>query len=147
MKLEPEQIKAVCDTLRKWGHDISDNEIADLVAEFNVIKNDVDYLGVRTTDPETSRAAAKLNYPRRGSQRHKALMAIANAGSGGLTASEIEAKTDVPFRSLTPRLGELKNMRLIKCDDGKTRTGPMGAQQDVLVLTWLGAAQVRRHEG
>lgn len=72
-------------------------------------------------------------------------MAVVEAGDHGATASEIEAATGVPFRSLTPRLGELKNGGWVK-PSGFTRRGPMGADQDVIIATDKAREWIYRQE-
>lgn len=95
----------------------------------------------RRDDPATSKAAAKL--PARKSQRAAVIMALTSAPG---TATELEGRTGVPFRSLTPRLGELKRDGVIY-ETGDTRDGSMGAKQVVVALTdlgWKWAGQLER---
>jgi hypothetical protein len=90
--------------------------------------------GFRKTDPETSRKAAVMNYPGRKTQRWEIMMAIAQAGSWGMTAEEASRQTGIEYRSATPRIGELKSGDWIK-GKGTTREGSMRAEQEILVLT------------
>lgn len=104
--------------------------------------------GYRKGDPETSRKAAVDVYPRTGNQRHRVLMAIADAGARGAIAYEIEVATGINYRSLTPRIGELKAGEWVQ-GTGRTRVGNMGAQQEILVLTdkahlWIAKKERRR---
>lgn len=68
--------------------------------------------GFRSSDPDTSRKGALDVYPRSGSQRWKALIAIAKSGDHGLTYAEIELKTDV--NDVWKRLSELRDGGWIK---------------------------------
>lgn len=90
--------------------------------------------GFRRTDPDTSRLAAVQVYPRTGTQRERVLMAIHGAGDTGAIPYEIEAATGINYRSLTPRIGELKAGGWV-AGTGDTRTGNMGAEQEILVVT------------
>jgi B-block binding subunit of TFIIIC len=99
--------------------------------------------GFRRGDPTTSRLAALQAFPRTGNQRHKALLAIAAAGTRGATAYELEQATGINYRSLTPRIGELKAGGWVAAKGA--RLGNMGAQQEVLVATqrtldWLSSS-------
>lgn len=99
----------------------------------------------RRTDPSTSKRAAGEQFPRSGSQRYRVLMAIINAGWQGATATQIEEKTGIPFRSLTPRIGELKRGGWVKAA-GFTRTGSMGAQQEAVIVTQKALDWKREHD-
>lgn len=90
--------------------------------------------GFRRTDPDTSRLAAVQVYPRTGTQRERVLLAINAAGDTGAIPYEIEAATRINYRSLTPRIGELKAGGWV-VGTGNTRTGNMGAEQEILVVT------------
>lgn len=93
--------------------------------------------GTRNTDPETSRKAALQNMPRSGSQRHRALVAIVAAGSHGLTGHEVSEATGIEYRSVTPRLRELKDGDWI-VDADFTRATNLNAQAQVLLATEKG---------
>lgn len=95
----------------------------------------------RRGDPATARAAAKDSPPKRGSQRAKILAALA-AGDPeriGLTSSALAEATGIPYRSVTPRIGELKRWGYV-VPTGATRMGDMGSKQEVVALTPKGAA-------
>lgn len=155
MRISPEQIEAICALLRKWDHDISEETEEDLIGEFDVVeggggleddptRNEMG--GVRGGDPDTSKKAAKIVYPRTGSQRHLALMAVAICGNSGAIADDVSRLTKIPWRSITPRLGELKRAGWIT-PDGRTRVGEMGAQQEVIVLTEKAKEWIKKKEG
>lgn len=99
----------------------------------------------RRTDSTTSRKAAVGVFPRSGTQRGRVLRALRDAGEYGATSAEIEAATAIIYRSLTPRIGELKAGGWI-VSTGRTRTGNMGAEQEVLVLTEKAHAWFSRGE-
>lgn len=104
------------------------------------------YMGaVRSSDPATSVAAAKAVYPRSGSLRHTVLMFIAHHGDHGATAHELEQATGIEYRSLTPRIGELKKAGFIRTN-GETRVGGRGSYMDVNVLTDKGRRAVDHHD-
>lgn len=90
--------------------------------------------GSRATDPDTSRKAALQNMPRSGSQRHRALVAIVAAGEHGLTGHEVAETTGIEYRSVTPRLRELKDGGWIE-DADFTRTTNLNAEAHVLIAT------------
>lgn len=97
----------------------------------------------RTDDPQTSKDAAK--YPGRNSQRWRVLMAIRSAAVRGATAEEVARITGIEYRSVTPRIGELRNAGFIE-GNGETRTSSLDNQQEVLVLTMLGALEMSTHD-
>lgn len=93
----------------------------------------------RSTDPDTSKAAAKRNAPTRGSQRWRLLEVIVAAGVHGMTGEEASEATGIPYaRSSGPRLAELKGDGLLEVRG--SRSGSMGADQEVLVATAQGLA-------
>lgn len=87
----------------------------------------------RTTDRATSKKAAEFVAPRAGTQRHEILMALLR-NPMGMTNSELVEATGIPYRSLTPRVGQLKNEGYIAFT-GKERKSDMGADQDVVVAS------------
>lgn len=99
----------------------------------------------RSSDPSTSKEAAKAVYPRSGSLRHTVLLWIAHNGDHGATAHELEQATGIEYRSLTPRIGELKKAGFIRTT-GHTRIGGRGAAMDVNVLTDKGRRAVEHHD-
>jgi hypothetical protein len=100
----------------------------------------------RGSDPPTSKAAAKVNYPRAGTQRHKILVTIGMAGDSGFTAEEAADRSGVDYRSATPRIGQLKREEFI-LGTGQTRTGPYGAEQEILVVTEKAKRYLEEREG
>jgi hypothetical protein len=95
----------------------------------------------RANDVGTAKAAAaSLGKP--GNKRRRVLQAIIDAGSAGLTAEEAVGRTGIEYRTLTPRVGELKRDGYVEALEGVTRPGTHGAQQQVLVATVLGAREM-----
>lgn len=93
----------------------------------------------RAEDPPTARAAAQvLGKP--GTKRRLVLQAIADAGDEGLTSEEAVVRTGIEYRTLTPRVGELKRGGFITALDGVTRPGTHGVDQQVLVASVKGLA-------
>lgn len=139
--MKREDIHQVLNELRDCGVDFSD-EIADaVVAELETASVPLEHDptanaqgGARGSDPGTSKKAARDIYPRSGSQRHKALMAVASKGDTGAIADDVSEITGIEWRSITPRLGELKKHGWVE-PRGDTREGRMGAQQEVIVIT------------
>lgn len=91
----------------------------------------------RRDDPATSKAAANMDIGGRTTKRFAVFAAIARAGHFGATATELEQATGIEYRTLTPRIGELKRWGWVTTN-GLTRPGDHGAQQDVNVLTSKG---------
>lgn len=88
----------------------------------------------RRGDTSTAKAAAaSLGKP--GNKRRRVLQAIIDAGGRGLTSEEAVAVTGIEYRTLTPRVGELKRWGYIEALEGVTRLGTHGAQQQVLIAT------------
>lgn len=96
----------------------------------------------RARDGATAKAAAAITV-KRGTQRHKVLAHVTNAGDYGATASELVATTGIPYASLTPRVGELKRGGYVEAL-GRTRNSPSGVAQEVLTVTTLGRRGLRR---
>jgi hypothetical protein len=96
----------------------------------------------RHTDPGTSKKAGKEGVGRFGTLRYNVFVAIAKAGDYGATATELEQTTGIDWRSMTPRVGELKRWGYVTTS-GATRKGDRGADQDVCVLTEKGKAEAR----
>lgn len=91
----------------------------------------------RANDVRTAKtAAATLGKP--GNKRRLVLQAIIDAGPVGLTAEQAVGRTGIEYRTLTPRVGELKRGGYIVSLDGVTRPGTHGVEQQVLVATQLG---------
>lgn len=96
----------------------------------------------RSDDVPTAKvAAATLGKP--GNKRRAVLQAIIDAGTRGLTSEEAVARTGIEYRTLTPRVGELKRWGYIEAKDGVTREGTHGAQQQVLLATDFGLREMR----
>lgn len=95
----------------------------------------------RANDVGTAKtAAATLGKP--GNKRRLVLRAIIDAGSVGLTAEEAVGRTGIEYRTLTPRVGELKRGGYIVSLDGVTRPGTHRVEQQVLVATQLGVREM-----
>lgn len=92
----------------------------------------------RRGDVATARAAALAAEPRSGSQRYRVLRCIGRAANGA-TAHEIARATGIPYRSVTPRIGELKRGDWVR-PSGETRRSDMGS--DVEVLEWTDRARL-----
>lgn len=88
----------------------------------------------RSGDTETAQAAARIMPGSRASKRYRVLEAIVNAGDVGATAEQFVERTGIEYRTLTPRVGELKRGGWA-IDSGRTRLGERGARQSVLVAT------------
>lgn len=95
----------------------------------------------RNNDVATAKAAA-ITLGRPGNKRRVVLRAIIDAGPHGLTAEEAVALTGIEYRTLTPRIGELKRGGYVLALDGVTRPGTHGAQQQVLVPTDTGLREM-----
>lgn len=149
MRIAEEHVKEIVATLREWGYEISDDDQDDLIGEFDRIEDKPDENkigGFRKGGPSTSKAAAIQIYPRTGSQRYRILMAIRQAGDHGLTAHETAEATGILYRSVTPRIGELKNGGWVRAN-GKTRRSDMNMQVEVLVLTPKAIQWIEEKEG
>lgn len=156
MKLEAQQVKRVCETLRKWGHEITDAEVEDLVAEFDVIKRkrershdyepDTNHLGSWNKGSiDTARQAALSNYPRSGSQRHRVLVAIVAAGERGLTREETSRQLNLPDSGTDGRVLELKQGGWVE-DTERRRKTERNCDAAVVVATAKGREWVRKKE-
>lgn len=73
----------------------------------------------RTTDPDTSHAAAEKP---KGTIRARTLECISKHGKHGATGHEIAGECRIKLNSVTPRLAELRHRQLIK-DSGMRRQG------------------------
>jgi hypothetical protein len=89
---------------------------------------------VRNTDPSTSAKAADDVLPRSGTQRRAVVDALYEAGDGGLISDELAQITGIDYRSVTPRIGELKNLGWVFATS-RTRKSTKNADSEVLVLT------------
>lgn len=89
-------------------------------------------------DPVTSRDAARANFPRSGSQRHRVLVALAAAGARGLTAEEAARATGMRScasgNSAAKRLSELKQAGYAAPAE-TTRCTENGCQAQVFIAT------------
>lgn len=102
-------------------------------------RHDADRAGAsHRGDPATSRDAARANFPRSGSQRHRVLVAVAAAGERGLTAEEAAHATGmrsgVSGNSAAKRLSELKQAGYAT-PTGDTRKTANGCEAHVFVAT------------
>jgi hypothetical protein len=86
----------------------------------------------RRSDPRTAQDAAAI--PRFGTKRRMVLDAVIAAGEHGLTAEEATRATGVEFRTLTPRIGELKRDGWVQAATF-TRPGTHGVDQQVIMAT------------
>lgn len=106
---------------------------------FDPPRHDADRAGAsHRTDPHTSRDAARANFPRSGSQRHRVLLAVVAAGGRGLTAEEAAHATGmrsgVSGNSAAKRLSELKQHGYVAAT-GATRPTQNQCQAHVFVAT------------
>lgn len=97
----------------------------------------------RATDPQTSHEAAASVRPRAGSSRALALVALAAAGSHGLSDFELAARTGVPQTSIGVRRKELQRVGLVETTD-RRRPSPSGTPAIVWTITELGVLEARR---
>lgn len=88
--------------------------------------------GARGGDPDTSKKAAFDIYPRSGSYRHRALLAVARAGARGATYDEVADATGI--EGVWKRLSELKQGGWLTTS-GHRKVGSTGSDADVYVLT------------
>lgn len=97
----------------------------------------------RATDPRTSHEAAASVRPRAGSSRARALVALAAAGTSGLTDFELADRTGVPQTSIGVRRKELTRAGLVEPTELR-RPSPSGTPALVWVITPLGELEARR---
>lgn len=95
----------------------------------------------RVNDPETSKAAAEDNRPRRPSQRHAILLAFTGPAEG-LTAREATAIGAPDALCGWKRVSELAALGYL-ADSGERRTDGSGSAQTVYELTPAGYAYAR----
>lgn len=88
--------------------------------------------------PSTSRAAAKTNALRSGTQRRQVLSFIVSQADGA-TDQEIAHALDLAENSIRPRRGELQGMGYIERHVTLTRPTPSGSQASVYIATEAGA--------
>lgn len=93
---------------------------------------------------ETERAAALAAMPRTGTNRMRALAAMALAGGDGLTDYELAEQTRIYLYSIAPRRVELLKGGWVR-DSGHRRETPNGTPAVVWVLTEAGAARLAHH--
>jgi hypothetical protein len=101
---------------------------------------------------KTSKAAAKVAYPRAGTHRWHVMWAFAQAGERGLTRDEVYAimKRKIPKMKksgLDARVWELgeRNLGYIT-PNGKMRPTNTGSQAEVLILSASGAEAMKKFE-
>lgn len=105
-----------------------------------------------SNDKDTSKKAAEFNYPRSGTQRHRVLMALAEAGEHGLTRDEIcewlqkRRRKKISESAIDARVWELeKKMGYIE-PTGRARMTQTGALAEVLTISRLGALMISQNE-
>ena len=137
------------DDIRQHGKFRKDPLLLDWADEVQRLENklglvdspDVSKSGqARSEDPVTAKRAARNNPGRRGTQRGAVFKAIAESMPNGIIAEDASQITLIPFRSVTPRIGELKADGFVQEKGNVTRPGKFGARQAVLVLTDKGIA-------
>lgn len=74
----------------------------------------------RTTDPDTSKAAAVASLPRQGTQRDLLLECVVDSESRGLTAEEAARNAGIRLNAASTRMSELVRGEFIK-DSGERR--------------------------
>lgn len=104
---------------------------------------DFDTPTARATDPTTSHDAAAAVRPRAGSSRARALVALAAAGTAGLTDFELAERTGVPQTSIGVRRKELQRVGCVEPTD-RRRLSPSGTPAIVWTITELGELEARR---
>lgn len=102
----------------------------------------------RSTDPATSHEAAAAVTPRAPAHRVVALLALAEAGSNGLTDYELEARTGIRQTSIGCRRKDLVRLglvfeRLTYEGEPVRRPGPTGALCQVWCCSWDGYEAAR----
>jgi hypothetical protein len=146
MRIEKKQIEAVVKTLRKWGHEISDDDWMNLEAEFDTIikdRPDTNALpGYRGSDPSTSRRGAFDAYPRSGSKRAKVLAAIIRSGDHGATYDDVLQMTNI--EGCWKRISELKQGGWVDVV-GQRKVSWTGSDADVYRATTKTIAWLRQN--
>jgi hypothetical protein len=154
MRIEYDQIDAIVNTLRTWGVEIDKQTWEDLHDEFDTLEDPSENKLGPSVPEGGSKSAAKFNYPRSGSQRHRILIAIYKSGERGMTRDEVWAKMQkdggkkkMAEGAIDARVWELgpKNMGYI-APNGHYRDTPSGSQAEVLVLTEKGLAAIRKYD-
>lgn len=100
--------------------------------------------GSRNSDPDTSKRGGVDVYPRSGSQRWMALMAIAVAGDRGATYGDVEDATKI--RGVWKRISELKQGGWIETS-GTRVIEETGSEGDVYILTDRAKRYLSHKEG
>ena len=95
----------------------------------------------RTTDPETSRKAARVITVKAAGHRYQALLAFATYGT--LTDFELAEHTRVPQTSIGCRRLELVRLGLVERAEGATRPSPSGSPSAVWRITEAGIVKAR----
>jgi predicted ArsR family transcriptional regulator len=93
----------------------------------------------RTTDPETSRAAAVVNLPNSGAQRRAVFEELRRAGGDGRTDYELGFALDILRTSAGKRRKELVEQGLVEATDERRETDT-GSRAIVWRLTEKGWA-------
>jgi hypothetical protein len=96
--------------------------------------------------PSTSLRAAIAVYPRSGTQRHRLLMLVNDAGERGATCDEAEAATGFPHQSASARWNELWHDYQLIAPDGRERNTRNGSRASVFLVTDLGRKAISEHE-
>lgn len=95
--------------------------------------------GARRSDPDTSQRAKLDAMPRTGTHRHRALLAIVQAGSRGMTYAEVEDAIGVT--GIWKRLTELREGGWVLID-GERRVQRTGSDAQVYKATEKGRREV-----
>ncbi len=93
----------------------------------------------RSDDPGTSKAAARIVYPRTGTMRHRCLMHINSCGYNGATYEDVELATGI--RDPWKRISELVQSGLVR-PQGIRKIRATGADAQVYVTTALGVHMI-----
>lgn len=145
MRIEPEQVEAVFRMLQRWGADLPEEWLQDLIAEFDVDLGDPSEPTAgkaRRNDPWPSKEAALFDEKGKGEKNFKVFCAIAKSHDG-LTADEAVRATGIPYRTLTARLGQLQDRGWIVRTD-RARPGDSGRNQSIRILTQYGLDYAER---
>lgn len=147
MRIEPELVRALVGTLRDWGVEISLSVESDLIDEYDRFDQGLTpgpKAMSRTSDPDTSKAAARMIYPRTGTMRHRCLMHINSCGYTGATYEDVETATGI--RDPWKRISELVQSGLVR-PQGTRKILATGADGQVYVATALGVymIEVKKH--
>lgn len=142
MRIEPEAVRALIGTLRDWGVEISLSVESDLIDEYDRFDQGLTpgpKAMSRISDPNTSKAAARMVFPRTGTMRHRCLMHIHSCGYNGATYEDVEIATGI--RDPWKRISELVQSGLVR-PHGTRKIQATGADGQVYVTTALGVHMI-----